>query len=93
MNTITKKSELDLQNLPSILPADKLCALFSINPQTFRVMLWRARKVGVPMPPRKRILRRYFYPVDDFARWLWQYGERLHGEYSKSTDADASEIE
>ncbi len=85
MNYSTK---LDLQSLPSVLPAEKLCEIFAINPQTFRVLMHRCRKLGVPLPPRKRILRRYFYEVNAFSSWLWTHGEKLKGKYESNETAD-----
>ncbi len=77
-----------LQNLPSVLPANGICEVFGINPTTFRVLMHRCKKRGIPLPPRRRVMRRFYYPVNEFAQWLWTHGEKLRGFFEMNVSGE-----
>ncbi len=79
--------EIELEKIPPFVPAKTVCQIFGIHEATFRVLLWRARKKGIPMPPRRKLSRRFIYDLHGFARWAWEYGERLAEEFKLNTDA------
>jgi hypothetical protein len=80
---MTKQTKEILSGLPKRLPAKILCEVFDLNPATFKVLLHRARRLGIEMPARKRLARRYYYDTDAFADWIWQHADKLRGQYEK----------
>ena len=83
---MTKETKELLSGLPKHLPTRTLCEVFDLNPATFKVLLHRARRLGIEMPARKRLARRYYYNVDAFADWIWQHADRLRGHFEMKTD-------
>jgi len=81
-----KETKEILSGLPKHLPFKPLCELFNLNPATLKVLLHRARRLGIEMPARKRLARRYYYSVEAFADWIWQHADRLRGHFEMKTD-------
>ncbi len=73
------------------LSARQLCAAFGIPEVSFRILLHRARKLGIPMPSRRRLGRRYLYDVKAFSEWAWEHADALRGEFEFRTKSDADE--
>ena len=84
---MTKTKEI-LSGLPKHLPTKILCEVFDLNPATFKVLLHRARRLGIEMPARKRLARRYYYDTDAFADWIWQHADKLRGQFGKESATD-----
>jgi hypothetical protein len=81
-----KETKEILSELPKHLPANPICDVFDLNPSTFKVLLHRARRLGIEMPARKRLARRYYYNVDAFADWIWENADKLRGQFETKTD-------
>ena len=82
-NTAMTKTKEILSGLPKHLPTKIICEVFNLNPATFKVLLHRARRLGIEMPARKRLARRYYYDVDAFANWIWENADKLRGQFGK----------
>jgi len=85
-----------LSGLPKYLPSKTLCEVFDLNPATLKVLLHRARHLGIEMPARKRFARRYYYDTDAFAAWIWQNADKLRvrfqfGKGSATDDVESGE--
>lgn len=56
---------------------DGIANALRLSAYTLKGKLVMAKKMGVPLPERRRVAKKYFYKITDFVNWLWENGERL----------------
>ncbi|MFQ3598754.1 MAG: hypothetical protein SNJ55_07025 [Chloroherpetonaceae bacterium] len=67
-------------------PLTTLAKLYEIPVSTLKVRLCFANKSGIPLPPRRRIGRQFFYDVSEFERWLWETSKELQRDYQHGSE-------
>jgi hypothetical protein len=53
------------------------------NASSLKVRFWHAQKLGIALPERKRIGKRYIYHVQELQNWLIAHNDDLRRTYGQ----------
>jgi len=53
------------------------------NSSSLKVRFWHAQKLGIPLPERKRIGKRFVYHVQELQNWLIANNDALRRTYGQ----------